>query len=239
MFITQVNAHRKHHVNNALMHEVTRRLYLAAIELKGARKLTSIAHLLGEKPQTVKNWETRGVSQGGQVKARELIGCDTHWLATGEGAMRANGIAKSTAANTEPGPDLRGRVPLISWVRAGDWCSAADPHQPGQADAWMQCPVKHSSSTFALRVRGDSMTAPHGNSRSYPEGCIIFVDPEQRNPLNGDRVVACLEGTDEVTFKTYKHEDGRQWLQPLNPAHEPIRAKFRVLGKVLGKWEDG
>ncbi len=83
------------------------------------------------------------------------------------------------------------------------------------------------------------MTAPHGNTRTYPEGCIIFVDPQQRTPVNGDRVVACLVGTDEVTFKVYKNEDGRQWLQPLNPSHEPIRESFQILGTVLGKWEDG
>lgn len=142
-------------------------------------------------------------------------------------------------ANTSPGPDLRGKVPLISWIQAGEWCQAADPLLPGQAERWMDCPVSHSSSTFALRVRGDSMTAPHGNSRTYPEGCYIFVDPEKRTPTNGDRVVACLTGTDEVTFKVYKNEDGRQWLQPLNPSHEPIRESFHILGTVLGKWEDG
>lgn len=148
-------------------------------------------------------------------------------------------VSAASKQNTAPGPDLRGLVPLISWVHAGEWCEAADPYQPGDADEWLPCPVAHSGATFALRVRGDSMTAPHGNSRTYPEGCIIFVDPELRAPTNGQRIVACLEGTNEVTFKVYKHEDGRQWLQPLNPSHEPIRDAFRVLGTVLGKWEDG
>lgn len=153
--------------------------------------------------------------------------------------LRIEQSGTSARANTETGPDIRGKVPLISWVQAGEWCAAADPHLPGQADRWMDCPVSHSSSTFALRVRGDSMTAPHGNSRTYPEGCFIFVDPEKRTPDNGARVVACLTGTDEVTFKIYKNEDGRQWLQPLNPSHEPIRESFHILGTVLGKWEDG
>ena len=142
----------------------------------------------------------------------------------------------TSVANTELGPPLRGKVPLISWVQAGAWCSA-EVGPISDVERWLDCPVSHSGGTFALRVRGDSMTAAHG--RSYPEGCFIFVDPERRNPNNGDRVVACLSGTDEVTFKVYKNEDGRQWLQPLNSSHEPIREKFHVLGTVLGKWEDG
>lgn len=144
-----------------------------------------------------------------------------------------------SAQNIEPGPESRGKVPLISWIRAGDFCEANDPFQPGDAEVWLDCPVAHSEETFALRVRGDSMTSPHGNGRTYPDGCVIFVDPNKRMPVNGDRIVACLEQTHKVTFKVYKNEDGRQWLQPLNPSHEPIREPFRVLGTVLGKWEDG
>ena len=82
------------------------------------------------------------------------------------------------------------------------------------------------------------MTAPHGMGRSYPEGCIIFVDPLKKSPVNGARIIAKLSGTDEVTFKTFKQEDGRTWLQPINTSHEPIRDPFRVLGTVIGKWED-
>lgn len=162
----------------------------------------------------------------------KALGVSAQWLQSGDGEI----LATSEASNVAPGPALRGKVPLISWVQAGAWCSA-EVGLISDVERWLDCPVSHSGGTFALRVRGDSMTAAHG--RSYPEGCFIFVDPERRNPSNGDRVVACLSGTDEVTFKVYKNEDGRQWLQPLNSSHEPIREKFHVLGTVLGKWEDG
>ena len=104
---------------------------------------------------------------------------------------------------------------------------------------YLPCPAPHGRSTFALRVKGDSMTAPYG--RSYPDGCIIYVDPERRSPVNGDRIVACLvdTGDHEVTFKIYKNEDGRQWLAPLNTQHPPLFERFTVLGTVIGKWEDG
>lgn len=130
----------------------------------------------------------------------------------------------------------QGAVPLISWVKAGAWSEAADPLQPGDAERWLPCPTNHSPRSYALRVRGDSMTASYG--RSYPEGCIIFVDPDRASPVNGERVIAKLSGSDEVTFKVFKEEDGRRWLQPLNSSHQPIREAFKVLGTVIGKWED-
>lgn len=141
-----------------------------------------------------------------------------------------------TEGNVGPAPTTRGSVPLISWVAAGAWNGAADPFEPGDAERWLDCPVNHSERTYALRVRGDSMTAPHG--RSYPEGCIVFVDPIKRSPINGARIIAKLDGSDEVTFKVFRDEDGRKWLQPLNPQYPPIHDPFRVLGTVIGKWED-
>lgn len=166
------------------------------------------------------------------VAIAEALGTSPEYLQTGHGPMHA----QPHSSNVEPGPDTRGSVPLISWVQAGQWCEACEP-LPASSDTYLPCPVAHSRSTFALRVKGDSMTAPHG--RSYPEGCIIYVDPERRSPINGDRIIACLDEGSKVTFKVYKNEDGRQWLLPLNPQHPPMHERFTVLGTVLGKWEDG
>lgn len=142
----------------------------------------------------------------------------------------------SDVENTEVAPDVKGGVPLISWIQAGAWAEASDPFQPGEAEAWVPCIKPHGMRAFALRVRGDSMTAVHG--KSYPEGSIIIVEPDRRSPANGERIVAKMDGSQEVTFKVYKEEDGRRWLQPLNQSHQPIREPFTVLGTVIGKWED-
>lgn len=197
-----------------------------------------LARLCGVKPPSVNGWlsgKSKFLRGENLLQAANALKVNQQWLATGEGPMTTLG----RQGNVESGPDLRSKVPLVSWVQAGEWCEAVQTTHVTEAERWMDCPVAHSNQTFALRVRGDSMTAPSGAARTYPEGCFIFVDPERRNPVNGDRVVACLLDAHEVTFKIYKNEDGRQWLQPLNPTHEPIREPFKVLGTVLGKWEDG
>lgn len=211
-----------------------------AMERSGITQ-AELARACGVKPPSVNGWlsgKSKFLRGENLLKAAAVLGVSQQWLATGEGPMAA-AVAPSGSSNVEPGPDVKGRVPLVSWVQAGAWCEACTPVDVSEVERWLDCPVPHSKSTFVLRVRGDSMTAPTGNARTYPEGCLIFVDPERRTPVNGDRIVACLVGSNEVTFKVFKDEDGRRWLQPLNPSHEPIREPFKVLGTVIGKWEDG
>lgn len=229
------------------MHETAKRLYKAAMTLRNTEGQSAVARLLNASPQTLKNWEARGVSNPGMLAAQRLIGCSATWLETGVGDMIVDGLLPSSDiqnglagaqshANIEAGPDVRGRIPLISWVQAGMWSEAVDIYDPGYAERWLPFLKNNGESTFALRVVGDSMTAKFG--KSYPDGCIIFVDPESRTPENGDRIVAKLEDTQEVTFKVFTKDAGRCWLRPLNDSHPPIYDAFSVVGKVIGKWED-
>lgn len=108
------------------------------------------------------------------------------------------------------------KVPVISWVQAGVWAQVVDSHEPGDAFEWMWCPEGNpSENTFGLKVKGDSMTAQSPADRNYPEGCIIFVDPNKRVE-NGSRVVAKIPGQESATFKIYKEDMGRKKLVPIN-----------------------
>jgi SOS-response transcriptional repressor LexA len=139
--------------------------------------------------------------------------------------------------NTEPvGRPLTRGVPLISWIQAGSWNEASDPYAPGEAETWVPSLKATSKSAYALRVRGDSMMSPYG--KTYPPGSIVIVEPERRSPVNGERVIAKLLGSQEVVFKVYKEEDGRKWLAPLNQTHPAMAEPFEILGTVIGKWED-
>lgn len=70
------------------MEKTTERLYQAAKELKNIEKPAQLARLLNISQQTLTNWESRGVSQQGLVKAQSLIGVSVTWLVTGEGQMQ-------------------------------------------------------------------------------------------------------------------------------------------------------
>ena len=162
-----------------------------------------LAKKAGVSPGTIGNIES-----GTRKQPRELLAIAAAlrvtptWLQSGTPPMRPS--------NIEEAPSTRGLVPLISWVQAGAWCEVTEVREqaPSYHDSptYLPCPAPHGRSTFALRVKGDSMTAPYG--RSYPDGCIIYVDPERRSPINGDRIVACMmdAGDHEVTFKIYKKQ---------------------------------
>lgn len=193
---------------------------------------SELAAACGVKPPSVSDWlngKTKTLKSGSAYRASQFLGVNQLWLTDGKGPKRPS------SENTAPGPDVRQFAPLISWVNAGEWSPAIDIFEPGYAEDWLPCP-KNGKHTYALRVKGDSMTAPYG--KSYPDGCIIFVDPDKRSPANGERIIAKLKGSDEVTFKTFQQDAGRVWLKPLNPQHPAIMEPFKVLGTVIGKWED-
>lgn len=65
------------------MHDSADRLYQAALthDLQGP---SAVARALGESPQVVLNWETRGVSSGGAIKAESIFGWPATWIMTGK-----------------------------------------------------------------------------------------------------------------------------------------------------------
>jgi len=140
------------------------------------------------------------------------------WLVTGEGEMHA--------PNTTVGPEIRGRVPLISFVQAGNFSSIVDNFHPGEADEWVETTVPIHRHTFALRVSGPSMTRPSGMEPTFPDGSKIVVEPDlvdaPDNMINLF-VIARRDHDSEATFKQLVKDAGVFWLMPLNPQFEKIQ----------------
>ncbi len=83
------------------------------------------------------------------------------------------------------------------------------------------------STTFMLRVKGDSMI----NAGIFDRDLVIVE--KTSTVSNGEIVVAMLE--DSATVKRFYKEDGFYRLQPENDAMEPIISdKVYIIGKVVG-----
>lgn len=139
-----------------------------------------------------------------------------------------------------PGPAVFIRVPLISWVQAGNWNDAEDPYSVGDAEDWLPCPTSCGPRTYCLRVSGLSQYNPNGEV-SYREGDIIFIDPDL-DPMPGDDVIVRLEDEGKTTFKQYIEENGERYLRARNPTWPnpiiPVNSTAIFCGVVIGSWNN-
>lgn len=155
-----------------------------------------------------------------------VLGVNALWLADGRGPKHpGTQAAHAEPSNVSTGPSRLARVPLISWVQAGDWSHVTDLLQPGEAYEWIDTGVRVCPHTFALRVEGDSMEP------EFAPGTILVVEPEM-DAHPGDYVIA-KNGDDEATFKQLVRDGADLYLKPLNPRY-PIRAlgHSRIVGVV-------
>jgi repressor LexA len=83
-----------------------------------------------------------------------------------------------------------------------------------------------------LNVVGDSMT---GAAITDGDWVVVRCQPSAEN---GDIVAAMIDSDTpaeaEATVKTYRKRDGHVWLNPHNPAYEPIPGdNATIVGKVV------
>lgn len=62
------------------MHSSMAKLYQCLHDKFGLSGPAALARKLNESTQTVKNWETRGLSEGGALKAQAVYAVDANWL---------------------------------------------------------------------------------------------------------------------------------------------------------------
>jgi SOS-response transcriptional repressor LexA len=201
------------------------------LELAGG-SVTELAKIAGVKPPSVSDWlngKTKSLKGAPAARIVKKFNLNPTWVTEGIGAREASStlpvpVASAMDNNVHAGPDFRGKVPLISWVRAGNWAEAIDNLAPGDAEEWIDTTVTVRQHTFALRVVGDSMEP------DFPEGILLVVEPDL-DPQPGDYVIA--KNGEEATFKKLV-KDGADWyLKPLNPRYpiKPLEGA-RIIGVV-------
>ncbi|HFD6847001.1 TPA: LexA family transcriptional regulator [Enterobacter hormaechei] len=126
------------------------------------------------------------------------------------------------------------RVPVISWVQAGQFTECKTADLLSDVDKWVETSLRIGDSSFALEVKGDSMTNPNGLP-TIPEGATVIVDPDVE-PHHGKIVVARIDGTNEATVKKLVIDGPQKFLVPLNPRYPniPINGNCLIIGVVKG-----
>ena len=160
------------------------------------------------------NGDTKNLRPANLFAIQNFTGYSAEWIATGAGAAKIKG-RKSSPGNRAELPVSP--LPLVSWVRAGQWNEVVDVYPPGEGEKLVYTTRKVGTRAYALRVVGDSMENPNGRP-TYPQGSIIIVDPD-REPMHGNAVIVRLDDSKEATFKQLIIEGGVRYLKPLNPRY--------------------
>lgn len=101
-------------------------------------------------------------------------------------------------------------VPVLGAIPAG-FGDSAEPADMGSIPVDLEAlSIKSEAQTFALKVRGDSMTGAQ-----ISDGDLVIV--EAREPRAGDIVAALIDG--ETTLKRLVLEDGAHFLKAENPKY--------------------
>lgn len=202
-----------------------------AIQVSGKKK-GEIASLCGVANSAVTQWitgESKSLRPENLYALAKATGFRAEWLAIGEGEERE--VSESNVSSAAQ-PTKSFRYPVVSWVAAGAWSEAVEPYPTGISDTYEFSEYDSKGPAFWLTVKGDSMTAPAG--QSITEGTLILVDTEAE-VAPGKLVVAKLPDSNEATFKKLVSDGGRLFLKPLNPSYpiEAVDEHCRIVGVVV------
>ncbi len=236
------------------MHIQMERLYQAAKELRGIETQAQLARALNQSSQTVKNWESRGMSKAGLVRAQADIGCSATWLETGEGPMTVSAPPPARALHVvyeSPFVDSSEGIPGARPVRAGDsdgmvdiprvklrlraGISNFDTEPDMNGDGHEQIPAHvlgtlrlDPANLLALRVRGISMEP------LFFEDDTVIVDTSDRKPINRELYAVNFNG--DACIKQLQLRGGQWFLYSVNPEHGPVNVRSgqcSIVGRVV------
>lgn len=182
-----------------------------------------VAECAGVSASAVTQWESDATKLSGEnlVYVSRCLKCSPQWLMLGIGDIES-GIQVCQHK-------LR-QIPVLSWVQAGNWTEVIGKPDLEQVETTR----KLSSSAFALRVKGESMTT--SGEMSIPDGSIVVVEPEYgfMDDANGKVVIAQTMSGGEATVKKLRLDPPFAYLMPFNQDFKTIEVNddTKLIGVV-------
>lgn len=166
-------------------------------------------------------------------KLAAILKTNPAWLQYGSSDANLSGSKKTVVKSEAEVPKLN-KIPIISWEQTSNFADVAKL-SADEIHETLHDFYTDKSHWYALRVKGDSMTATHGHNRSFHEGDIIIVDAS-KTAIHGNNVIALLPRAKEVTFKQYVIDGGIKYLKPLNTQYPIVQIDdgTYICGVVVG-----
>lgn len=194
-------------------------------ELKLTQKDLATA-LKGVSHVAISQWESNTTKPNAEniLDLSTVLQCDISWL------LRGNG-----ESNVVPASIGMTKVPLISYVQAGQWTGIDDFRETCGDYEYILTVLDVSDDAFALEIKGDSMTP------DFLEGDVVIIDPNE--PPHAGEFVAAINGSYEATFKKYRplgeiDNFGREHfeliaLNPDYPKLSTLKQEIRIIGTMV------
>lgn len=194
-------------------------------ELKLTQKDLATA-LKGVSHVAISQWESNTTKPNAEniLDLSTVLQCDISWL------LRGNG-----ESNVVPASIGMTKVPLISYVQAGQWTGIDDFRETCGDYEYILTVLDVSDDAFALEIKGDSMTP------DFLEGDVVIIDPNE--PPHAGEFVAAINGNYEATFKKYRplgevDNFGREHfeliaLNPDYPKLSTLKQEIRIIGTMV------
>lgn len=222
------------------------RLFLAAQLLHPEEHIdgpSALGRFLGELPQAMTNWKSRGVPKSKIGALARRIGCRAEYLEFGDAPMvdapqqYAHANPAPPPAAREPSPDFVPVRRVRLKVSAGVTGFSVEPLNGDglpiffRAD-WLASKRLRADKLVAVRVNGDSM-AP-----GLYDGDLVVINTEDDTPRDGEVFVINYEG--EAVIKRMRRDGGLWWLASDNPdktryADKRCDEHAVVVGRVIYK----
>lgn len=183
--------------------------------------LAAVAHYLGgRRTPPLKQFQ----------KLAKVLQVNPIWLQYGFDPFKETELAK--AARKFELPVEIARIPILTWKKIAEIQKLEDIDYM-QQEEYVPHIYTDELGQYAVRIKGDAMTAPSGHMVSYREGELILVNPwSQKN--YGDSVVVVLPDATEATLRQFVMDSGVEYLKPLNPQYPLVKINddVRFLGVV-------
>lgn len=170
-------------------------------------------------------------------KLAKILQTDPIWLQYGIDPAKYPEAAKAYKLEIDPLNSIT-PIPILTWKQIAETSDLEDIDKIKQVE-YIPHLYTDELGHYALRVKGDAMTATSGHITSFREGDIIQVD-QAAQPRHNDYVVIVLPDAKEATFRQYIIEGGERYLKPINTQYPLIKVddKVRFCGVVIYRITD-